>query len=61
MQLDAESGNTKWKDTINTELAQIIEYKTFEDKGKGAKVPTDYELIRCHFVFNVKHDGQHKA
>ena len=61
MQLDAASGNTKWKDAINTELAQIIEYETFEDKGKGAKVPMDYKLIRCHFVFDVKHDRQHKA
>ena len=50
MQLDAVSGNTKWKDAINTELTQIIEYETFEDKGKGAKVPMVYKLIRCHFV-----------
>ena len=61
MQLDAASGNTKWKDAINTELAQIIEYGTFDDKGKGAKVPTDYKLIRCHSVFDVKHDGWLKA
>ena len=40
---------------------QIIEYETFEDKGKGAKVLMDYKLIRCHFVFDVKHDGRHKA
>ena len=33
----------------------------FEDKGKGAKVPTDYKLILCHFVFDVKHDSRHKA
>ena len=46
MQLDAASGNTKWKDAINTELAQIIEYETFEDKGKGGKVPMGDKLIR---------------
>ena len=61
MQLDAASGNTKWKDAINTELAQIIEYETFDDKGNGAKVPMDYKLFQCHFVFDVKHDGWHKA
>ena len=61
MQLDATSGNTKGKDAINTELAQIIEYETFDYKGKGAKVPMEYKLIWCHFVFDVKHDGQHKA
>ena len=46
---------------MNTELSQIVEYETFEDKGKGAKVPKDYKLTRCHFVFDVKHDGHHKA
>ena len=46
---------------VNTELSQIVEYEMFEDKGKGAKVPKDYKLIQCHFVFDVKHDGHHKA
>ena len=56
MQLDAKNGNKKWKDAVNTELSQIVEYETFEDKG--AKVPKDFKLIRCHFVFDVKHDGR---
>ena len=42
-------------------VSQIAEYETFEDKGKGAEVPKDYKLIRCHFVFDVKHDSRHKA
>ena len=46
---------------MNTELSQIAEYETFEDKGKGAKVLKDYKLIHYHFVFDVKHDGRHKA
>ena len=49
MQLDAKNGNNKWNEAANTELWQIVEYETFEDKGKGAKVPKDYTLIRCHF------------
>ena len=61
MQLDAKNGNKKWKEAVNTELSQIEECETFEDKGKGAKVPKDFKLIRCHFVFDVKHDGHHKA
>ena len=61
MQLDAASGNTKWKDAINMELAQIIEYETFEDKGKGAKILMGYKLIQCHFVFDIKHGSWHKA
>ena len=45
MQLDAKNGNNKWKEVVNTELSQIVEYETIEDKGKGAKVPKDYKLI----------------
>ena len=45
MQLDAKNGNNKWKEAVNTELSQIVEYETFEDKGKGVKAPKDYKLI----------------
>ena len=41
MQLDAKNGNNKSKEAVNTELSQIVEYDTLEDKGKGAKVPKD--------------------
>ena len=61
MKLDAQNGNRKWRDAVNTELTQIFEYETFNDKGKGTRVPSGYKQIRCHFVFDVKHDGRHKA
>ena len=44
MQLDAKNGNNKWKEAVNTELSQIVEYETFEDKGNGAKVPKTINL-----------------
>ena len=37
MQLDAKNGNNKWKEAVNAELSQIVEYEMIEDKGKGAK------------------------
>ena len=61
MKLDAQNGNRRWKDAVNSELGQIFEYETFADKGKGTKMPAGYKQIRCHFVFDVKHDGRHKA
>ena len=61
MQLDEENGNTKWVDAERTELTQLQEYKTFSDKGKGAPPPSGYKKIRVHFVYDVKHDGRHKA
>ena len=37
MDIDLQNGNTKWKDSEDIELAQVDEYDTFEDKGKGYK------------------------
>ena len=63
MRLDKQNKNTKWKDAADLEIKQITEYKTFMDHGHHSKVPppTGYKKIRVHFVFDVKHDGRHKA
>jgi Reverse transcriptase (RNA-dependent DNA polymerase) len=44
-------------------LNQIDEYITFIDKGHYSKVtpPTGFKKIRVHIVYDVKHDGRHKA
>ena len=60
LQLDACNGNMKWVDAVLLELAQIDEYDTFKDMGKGA-MPEGHKKIRVHLVFDVKHDGRHKA
>ena len=36
-------------------------YKTFVDYGKGGYPPKGSLKIRLHWVFDVKHDGRHKA
>lgn len=41
------------------ELEQIDEYETF--KESGSTIPNDYKKIKVHFVYDVKHDGRHKA
>ena len=63
LQLDAKNGNTRWQDATKTELDQIKEYDTFIDKGHHTKVapPVGYKKIRVHLIFDVKHDGRHKA
>ena len=61
MELDRENGNTRWWESEQVELAQIDEYKTFLDKGKGYKPGPDYKKITVHMVCAVKHDGRHKA
>ena len=54
--LDKENKNTLWKEARDTELAQLNDYNTFENKGKGTKLPHGYQKIRVHFVFDVKYD-----
>ena len=60
--LDKENGNTYWTTAMKLELAQLDDYDVFEDKGLGpSNLPKEYQRIRVHFVFAVKHDGRHKA
>ena len=61
VQLDEAHGNTKWQDATALEMGQLDEYDTFHDKGLGDLKPKGYKKIRVHLVFDVKHDGRHKA
>jgi hypothetical protein len=42
-------------------MRQLLEYNTFVDQGKGGNAPDGYNKIRCHMIYDVKHDGRHKA
>ena len=61
MQLDEKNGNNKWREAEKLELQQVIDYKTFDNRGRGARIPQGYKKITLHFVYAVKHDGRHKA
>ena len=63
VRLDEKNNNTKWQDAAALERQQINEYNAFIDKGHHTKTaaPSGYKKIRVHFVFDVKHDGRHKA
>jgi hypothetical protein len=61
VEIDQSNGNTRWQDSEATEMDQLLEYQTFIDKGKGGTPPVGYKKIRCHMVYDVKHDGRHKS
>jgi hypothetical protein len=42
-------------------MKQLVEYKTFVDRGKGGTPPFGYKKVQWHMVYNVKHDGCHKS
>jgi hypothetical protein len=59
--LQDKAGHTKWVDAEQAELEQLQDYQTFNDLGVGVKPPSGYQKIMVHFVYDVKHDGRHKA
>jgi hypothetical protein len=63
LHLEKRNGNTLWGDATVLELTQIDDYVTFIDKGHHTKVkaPIGYKKIRVHLIYDVKHNGRHKA
>ena len=61
MYLDKINGNTKWADSEKRECDEMDGIGAFRSLGVGAKVPSNYKLIKVHVVYAVKHDGRHKA
>lgn len=61
MELDVCNGNRLWQEATDLELAQLNEYNTFRDLGHQASAPQGFKKIRAHLVYDVKHDGRHKA
>jgi Reverse transcriptase (RNA-dependent DNA polymerase) len=61
--LDQRNRNTLWVYATVLKLNQIDDYITFIDKGHHTKVspPSGYKKIRVHLVYDVKHNGGHKA
>ena len=63
LELDRIAGNHQWRDANILEHKKLAEYNVFEDRGKfdHTKVPTGYQLISVHTVFDIKHDGRKRA
>ena len=61
LKMDERNNNHKWRDCTRLELTQLDEYKTFTDRSKDGTPPVGYKKINAHFVYDVKHNGRHKA
>jgi hypothetical protein len=59
--LDKKNGNQLWQETIKTELKQLTDYQTFMVLDSVEDIPTGYQKIPYHIVFDVKYDLRHKA
>ena len=61
VKFDKENGNTLWQDATKLEMEHMRGYKVFKDIGKFSAVPDGFKNIRVHMVYDVKHDGRHRA
>jgi hypothetical protein len=63
LKLDELNQNAKWKDATITEMSQLKEYECFIDAALYSRdnPPDGHKKICAHLVFDVKHDGCHKA
>jgi hypothetical protein len=59
--LDKKNGNQLWQEAIKLELKQLTDYQTFIVLDSGEDIPTGYQKIHYHMVFDVKYDLRHKA
>jgi hypothetical protein len=58
--IDKNNGNHLWQEAIKTELKQLTDYETFIVLDSGEDIPTGYQKIPYHMVFDVKYDLRHK-
>jgi hypothetical protein len=59
--LDKKNGNQLSQEAIKTELKQLTDYQTFIVLDSGEDIPTGYQKIPYHMVFDVKCDLIHKS
>jgi hypothetical protein len=59
--LDKKNGNQLWQEAIKTEFKQLTDYQTFIVLDSGEHIPTGYQKIPKHMVFDIKYDLRHKA
>ena len=60
-QLDKVNKNKKLHDYTNFEMSQLDEYDTFINHGVEKTAPQGYKIIRTNLMYDIKHDGRHKA
>ena len=61
MRLDKKNLNSKWADAEEKERACFREYEVFKDLGRNGQPPAGYKPLKILTVYDIKHDGCHRA
>jgi glyceraldehyde-3-phosphate dehydrogenase/erythrose-4-phosphate dehydrogenase len=59
--LDKNNGKQLKEEAIKTDLKQLTDFQTFIVMDSGEDIPTDYQKIPHHMVFDAKYNPRHKA
>jgi hypothetical protein len=59
--LNKKKGINLWQEAIRTELKQLTNYQTFIILDSWENIPTGYQKIPYHIVFDVQFYLSHKA
>jgi hypothetical protein len=58
LEIDRKNGNNLWKEAINKEISQLLEFETFSILPRDEIPPQDHQKIPMIMTFAVKHDGR---
>jgi len=61
MEIDRAEGNTLWKEAIDKEIGQLLDFDTFEALPKGETAPAGWTRVPLHMCFDAKFDARRKA
>jgi len=59
--LDKQNKDTMWRESMDKEISQINDYKTFRVVPDDYVMPPEYQRIPYHMVFDVKFDLRRKS
>ena len=60
-ELDAQHGNSLWKEAYQKEIASLLSLGCFDFRPPDSKPGPDYQFVKLTMIFEVKQDGHHKA
>ena len=56
LRYDKENGNSLWREAVEKELKQILDYGTFRDEGTNFVPKQGYKQIPLQWIFDIKFD-----
>ena len=61
MEFDKANGNNLWKEAIEQNSGQLIDFEKFDIITKNAKNPNDHIFVLLHLCLNVKFELRPKV